>query len=142
MEARKLDEQIRQLNLDTVKEALDPLMSGLLKYKDDTDITAHLNALRDDLDKTIIDQMADDKASENRDEIGRRQFYEELYLPNIAITHETNGGQPVVYEPHPTYRNLFGQVEHSSDQGMLVTSYRLIRSGSLDHKWWLLDLRC
>lgn len=125
-------EQIRQLNLDTVKEALDPLMSGLFeKYKDDADISAHLKALRDDLDKTIIDQMADDKASENRDEIGRRQFYEELYLPNIAITHETNGGQPVVYEPHPTYRNLFGQVEHSSDQGMLVTSYRLIRSGSL-----------
>jgi lon-related putative ATP-dependent protease len=125
-------EQIRQLNLDTVKEALDPLTSGLFeKYQDSVEITAHLTELRADLDKTIIDQMADDKASENRDEIGRRQFYEELYLPNIAMTHDADSGQPVVYESHPTYRNLFGHVEHSSDQGMLVTNYRLIRSGSL-----------
>ncbi len=131
---RETYDQIRQLNLDTVKEALDPLMSNLFKkYQDNTEITAHLTELRADLDKTIIDQMADDKAAENRDEVGRRQFYEELYLPNIAMTHDIGSGQPVVYEPHPTYRNLFGHVEHSSDQGMLVTNYRLIRSGSL-HK--------
>jgi len=49
-----------------VKEALDPLMSGLFENtKDDADIAAHLSALREDLDKTIIDQMADEKASEN-----------------------------------------------------------------------------
>ena len=125
-------EQLRQLNLNTLQEALDPLMSGLFaKYQDDEAVTDYLKAMRDDLDKVIIDQMADDKASENRDEIARRQLYEELYLPNIAVTHEADGGQPVIYEPHPTYRNLFGQVEHSSDQGMLITSYRLIRSGSL-----------
>ncbi|MBJ7539977.1 Lon protease family protein [Marinomonas transparens] len=125
-------EQLRQLNLDTVKEALDPLMAGLFeKYKDQADLAEHLVAMRADLDKTIIDQMADDKVSENRDETGRRQLYEELYLPNIAVTHQADGGQPVIYESHPTYRNLFGQVEYSSDQGMLITSYRLIRSGSL-----------
>lgn len=129
---RETYDQIRQLNLDTVKEALDPLMAGLFeKYQGNTEVIMHLTELRADLDKIIIDQMSDDKVSENRDEIGRRQFYEDLYLPNIAMTHEVDGGQPVVYEPHPTYRNLFGQVEHSSDQGMLVTSYRLIRSGSL-----------
>ena len=125
-------EQIRQLNLNTLQEALDPLMAPLFsKYAEDEAISNYLKAMREDLDKVIIDQMADDKASENRDEIARRQLYEELYLPNIAVTHEADGGQPVVYEPHPTYRNLFGQVEHSSDQGMLITSYRLIRSGSL-----------
>ncbi|KZN13223.1 Lon protease family protein [Marinomonas sp. TW1] len=129
---RETYDLLRQLNLDTVKEALDPLMQPLLDtYKDHEQVLAYLTALRADLDKTIIDQMADDKASENRDEVGRRQMYEDLYLPNIAVTNEKDGGQPVIYEPHPTYRNLFGQVEHSSDQGMLVTSYRLIRSGSL-----------
>ncbi|AEF54734.1 Lon protease family protein [Marinomonas posidonica] len=129
---RETYDLLRQLNLDTVKEALDPLMQPLLEsYQEHEQVTEYLSALRADLDKTIIDQMADDKASENRDEVGRRQMYEDLYLPNIAVTNEKDGGQPVIYEPHPTYRNLFGQVEHSSDQGMLVTSYRLIRSGSL-----------
>ncbi|SBS33824.1 Lon protease [Marinomonas spartinae] len=125
-------EQLRQLNLNTVKEALDPLMATLFeKYQDDAPVQEYLQAMRSDLDKTIIDQLADDKASDNRDEIGRRQMYEEMYLPNVAVTHSPNGGMPVIYEPHPTYRNLFGQVEYSSDQGMLITSYRLIRSGSL-----------
>ena len=125
-------EQLRELNLETVKESLDPLMVSLFeKYQAREDVTEHLKAMREDLDKVIIDQFVDDKGSERGDESSRRTMYEEMYLPNIAVTHEPDGGQPVVYEPHPTYRNLFGQVEYSSDQGMLITSYRLIRSGSL-----------
>ena len=125
-------EQLRELNLNTVKESLDPLMAPLFeKYADQEIMVQFLNEMREDLDKVIIDQFVDDKASDNRDESSRRTMYEEMYLPNVAVTHTSDGGQPVIYEPHPTYRNLFGQVEYSSDQGMLVTSYRLIRSGSL-----------
>ena len=125
-------EQLRELNLNTVKESLDPLMAPLFeKYADQEIMIQFLNEMREDLDKVIIDQFVDDKTSDNRDESSRRTMYEEMYLPNVAVTHTSDGGQPVIYEPHPTYRNLFGQVEYSSDQGMLVTSYRLIRSGSL-----------
>ncbi|WCN09494.1 Lon protease family protein [Marinomonas mediterranea] len=125
-------EELRELNLETIKEALDPLMAPLFeKYSENTTITAHLKDMRDDLDKVLIDQITDERAAESRDEVSRRTMYEEFYLPNIAVTHEPDGGMPVVYEPHPTYRNLFGQVEYSSDQGMLITSYRLIRAGSL-----------
>ena len=125
-------EQLRELNLNTVKESLDPLMAPLFeKYADQEIMVQFLNEMREGLDKVIIDQFVDDKASDNRDESSRRTMYEEMYLPNVAVTHTSDGGQPVIYEPHPTYRNLFGQVEYSSDQGMLVTSYRLIRSGSL-----------
>ena len=125
-------EQLRELNLETVKEALDPLIEPLFnKYLEEEAVQSFLKEMREDLDKVIIDQFVDDKASDNRDETSRRTMYEEMYLPNVAVTHTSDGGQPVVYEPHPTYRNLFGQVEYSSDQGMLITSYRLIRSGSL-----------
>ena len=125
-------EQLRDLNLATVNEALSPLMAPVCeKYAEHQGASEYLQAMREDLDKVIVDQMVDDKENVGRDEVGRRSMYEELYLPNIAVTHKEDGGQPVVYEPHPTYRNLFGQVEYSSDQGMLVTSYRLIRSGSL-----------
>jgi len=125
-------ESIRKLNLATVEEAVETLIRPLFEgYQDNEDVTIYLKAMREDLDKTLIDQMVDDKASENRDDVSRRQMYEELYLPNIVATHTLDGGTPVIYEAHPTYRNLFGQVEYSSDQGMLVTGYRLIRSGSL-----------
>ncbi len=125
-------EQLRELNLETVKEGLDPLIAPLFeKYSEDEALTGYLKAMREDLDKVFIDQFVDDKGTDNRDDSSRRTLYEEMYLPNIAVTHKPDGGQPVVYESHPTYRNLFGQVEYSSEQGMLVTSYRLIRSGSL-----------
>lgn len=129
---RSTYDQHRQLNLDTVKEALDPLFAPILAaYSEAVEITEYLNEMRKDLDKTIIDQMIDDKISDNRDDTGRRQMYEDLYLPNVAVTHKPDSGTPVIYEAHPTYRNLFGQVEYSSDQGMLITNHRLIRSGSL-----------
>ncbi|MFT2112410.1 Lon protease family protein [Marinomonas sp. 2405UD68-3] len=125
-------EEHKLLNLETVKEALDPFMQPLFDfYQDNEQVSAYLKEMRDDLDKNIIDQMVDDKVTENRDDTGRRQIYEELYLPNVAVKHEMDSGMPVVYDAHPTYRNLFGQVEYSSDQGMLITNHRLIRSGSL-----------
>ncbi|TBR42206.1 ATP-binding protein [Marinomonas agarivorans] len=125
-------ESLHQLNLSTVSEAIEPLIGPLLeKYAENEGITNYLKAMRKDLDKTIVDQMLDEKAADSRDEASRRQLYEECYLPNIVVTHKENGGTPVIYEPHPTYRNLFGQVEYTSEQGMLTTSYRLIRSGSL-----------
>ena len=129
---RSTYEQHRQLNLDTVKEALDPLLAPLFeRYGDKAEITQYLNDMQADLDKTILDQMIDDKVSDTRDDISRRQLYEDFYLPNVAVTHHIDGGTPVIYEAHPTYRNLFGQVEYNSDQGMLVTNHRLIRTGSL-----------
>lgn len=129
---RQSYDQLRQVNLETVKEAIEPLMAPLFeKYNDAEEVRAYLKSVREDLDKTIIDQMSDDKVSDSRDDASRRQFYEELYLPNVAVTHQEDGGMPVVYEAHPTYRNLFGQVEYSSDQGMLVTNHKMIRSGSL-----------
>ena len=41
----------------------------------------------------------------------------EQYAPNQAIVHHATSGAPVVFESHPTYDNLFGRIEYSSDQG-------------------------
>ncbi|WP_315292657.1 Lon protease family protein, partial [Pseudomonas oleovorans] len=49
----------------------------------------------------------------------------------LVVGHHANGGAPVVFESHPTYDNLFGRIEYSSDQGALYTSYRQLRPGAL-----------
>jgi predicted ATP-dependent protease len=48
-----------------------------------------------------------------------------------VVGHHISGGAPVVFEPHPTYDNLFGRIEYSTDQGALYTSYRQLRPGAL-----------
>ncbi|MDO6749745.1 AAA family ATPase, partial [Gilvimarinus sp. 1_MG-2023] len=63
----------------------------------------------------------------------KRNRLEESLLPNVVTHHSADSGAPVVYEPHPSYGNLFGRIEYTSDQGALVTNYQRICQGAL-HK--------
>ena len=56
---------------------------------------------------------------------------EEQYSPSLVVGHPVDGGAPVVFEPHPTFDNLFGRIEYGTDQGALYTSYRQLRPGAL-----------
>ena len=49
----------------------------------------------------------------------------------MLVDHSENHGAPVVYEDHPTYQNLMGQVEYMAHLGALSTDFNLIRSGAL-----------
>ena len=60
-----------------------------------------------------------------------RVLLEEQYSPSLVVGHPVDGGAPVVFEPHPTYDNLFGRIEYNTDQGALYTSYRQLRPGAL-----------
>jgi len=53
------------------------------------------------------------------------------YQVNVLIERGTAGGAPVVYEDHPTYQNLVGQVEYIAHMGALSTDFTLIRPGAL-----------
>jgi predicted ATP-dependent protease len=54
------------------------------------------------------------------------------YEVNVFISHDADGGAPVVTEANPTYANLFGRLEH---QGVLgggfVTDHRMLRPGAV-----------
>ena len=54
------------------------------------------------------------------------------YEVNAFITHDHDGGAPVVIETNPTFPNLFGRIEH---QGVLgggfVTDHRMLRPGAI-----------
>ncbi len=53
------------------------------------------------------------------------------YSVNLIVDHTDAEGAPVVYETHPTYPYLIGQIEHVSRMGTLVTDFHLVRAGSL-----------
>ncbi len=53
------------------------------------------------------------------------------YQVNVLVDHSGNHGAPVVYEDHPTYQNLVGQVEYMSHLGAVTTDFNLIRPGAL-----------
>ena len=53
------------------------------------------------------------------------------YQVNLLVDHAGTSGAPVVYEEHPTHKNLVGRIEHRSRMGALTTDFSLIRAGAL-----------
>ncbi|WNB76067.1 Lon protease family protein [Methylomonas koyamae] len=130
---RTLAEEIRQLDSDTIKLALEPLLAELTdKYQNVDDVITYLAEIEKNLSNTISDFLMPSRNPENREIIAKRQMLVEQYLPNILVDCKHDAaGAPVIYEPHPIYQNLFGRIEYVSDQGTLITNYRRICPGSL-----------
>ena len=125
---RESSNQLRQLNEETIASALEPLLTPLMqKYAEHPCVVAYLKDMQANLLKTVVEQLVDE---EHSDAIARK-LLEEQYSPNLIVGHAPDEGAPVVFESHPTYDNLFGRIEYSTDQGALYTSYRQLRSGAL-----------
>ena len=131
---RTMVEKIKQLDTETIQLAITPLFAEIdQKYQELPDVYRYLAEIKKDLNNTIADCLAPTRSLEPSNNAVKRAALVELYGPNILVDHPEVSGAPVVFEPHPTYQNLFGRIEYLSDQGTLTTTYRRICAGSL-HK--------
>lgn len=129
---RESSERLRTLKKETAEQAIRPLLKELEhKYSSDLGILKFLRQLKPHLVQTVVEVLATESKDDKHDEYDKRSILEEQYLPNILTNHELNSGAPVVYEPNPTYQNIFGRIEYSNVQGSLFTNYRMIRPGAL-----------
>lgn len=131
---RESSNQLRELNYHTIREAITPLLKPLKdSFKKQAQLQLYFNQLEEFLPRLVLEELVEERVLELRDEYAKRSILEDSLLPNIVTFHGIESGAPVVYEPHPSFANLFGRIEYSSDQGALVTSYRRISPGAL-HK--------
>ncbi|MFT5009152.1 MAG: putative ATP-dependent protease [Granulosicoccus sp.] len=129
---RKSSEAFRKLTLETVQQAIKPLLKDLeVKNQSLLSVLRFFRSVKSNLPPLIIDLFADEATAESRTEQESRQMLEHWLKPNLMMHHDINNGAPVVYEMLPTYQNLFGRIEYSTQQGMPITNYQLIRPGSL-----------
>lgn len=129
---RKSSERLRQLNLETVKQAIRPLIKELeVKNQSQLSILRYIRSVKNHLPQLIVDLFAEDAMMDTRTDQDRRITLEGWLKPNLITHHEINDGAPVVYEMLPTYQNLFGRIEYATQQGVPITNYQLIRPGSL-----------
>ncbi|MEH6365342.1 MULTISPECIES: Lon protease family protein [Pseudomonas] len=125
---RETSNQLRQLNEETITVALQPLLAPLSeKYAENAGVCAYLQAVQVNLLKTVVEQLVDIEKTD----IPQRKLLEEQYCPSLVVGHHAHGGAPVVFESHPTYDNLFGRIEYSTDSGAIYTSFRQLRPGAL-----------
>ena len=129
---RALVEKNRQLDNTTIRLAISPLFKELTdRYQNIDNVITYLSEIKKDLSESIKDLFVQSHPLESLSDSTKKQLLKDQYQPNILIDYKENTGAPVIYEPNPTYQNLFGRIEYSSDQGALTTNYQRICAGSL-----------
>jgi lon-related putative ATP-dependent protease len=131
---REMSEKLRKLKRDTIEQGIKPLVKDLEhKYSSDLGVLKFLRQLKPHLIDAIIEITADHGKEDKHEELDRHAILAEQYLPNILVEHAPDAGAPIIYEPNPTFTNLFGRIEYSNLGGSLFTNYSMIRGGAL-HK--------
>lgn len=130
---REASERQRKLSEETIETALRPLLKDLEhKYASDLGVIKFIREMRQTLVELVQELLADEPDEEkNKDEFDVRKVIEDQLIPNILQLTANSDGAPIVYEPNPTFQNVFGRIEYSSVQGSVYTSYRQIRAGAL-----------
>ncbi len=131
---REMSEKQRSLKKRTIEQAIKPLIRNLEHvYHDNIRILKYLREVKKQLPRAVVDILIDHSVLEQRDELEKRKMLQDMFMPNPVVHNEVGAGAPVVYEPNPTYANLFGRIEYASSQGGYYTNYHLIKAGAL-HK--------
>ena len=136
---REQRREIVRLNREVTSFAVDHLIDenrehwhdcpAVLGFLDDVQeyVINHSDVFRlskDEAVETIPAQMAGDFLRQQERVINNCQV-------NVLVSHNPDGGAPIVYEDNPTMENLLGRIEHRSEFGSLVTDFRLIKPGAL-----------
>lgn len=131
---RELSESLRTLRRETIEQAIKPLLKQLEHdYVTELGVLRYLREMKPQLVKAVLELLPEELESDKLEEMDLRSLFISDFVPNVLMHHELMSGAPIVFEANPSYGNLFGRVEYSSEQGALYTNYRMIRAGAL-HK--------
>ncbi|HEX5793075.1 MAG TPA: ATP-binding protein [Rheinheimera sp.] len=129
---RELSESLRALRKDTIEQAIKPLLKQLEHdYAAELGVLRYIREMRSHLVKAVLELMPDESENEKQEENDNREIFIEEFVPNVLVHFESMSGAPIIFEPNPSYGNLFGRVEYNSSSGNLYTNYRMIRPGAL-----------
>jgi lon-related putative ATP-dependent protease len=132
LEMERRDE-IRKLNRETAMFAVGQSLDDIrAKFSDLPRVVEHLEAVRIDLvdNVALFAMKIDGDESATADTHVVNPF--ERYEVNVFVSHADHAqAAPIVEELHPTLGNLLGTIEYVSQQGVLVTNFRLIKAGAI-----------
>jgi lon-related putative ATP-dependent protease len=128
---KEIEKLMAEVTLFVVKERLD------LIREDYTDFKEVLNYL-DDVQTNIIENVEDFlKPEEPAGPAGEgppRLSAGSVFIPykvNVLVDRKSLEGAPVIFEPNPTFMNVFGQIEKRAFMGAITTDFSMVQAGSL-----------
>ena len=133
---RAIEQETREFVEELRGELGNQLISGLMeplfeKCADYPELIDYLEQVREHVTENLLD-FAHDEESEEHDPIEMRDRFNR-YKVNLFVSHKKSDKAPIITESNPTYYNLFGKIEKNVENGMYLTDFTMIKSGSI-HK--------
>lgn len=120
----------RQFVKPMLERELQEIRVGLKRQiKDAVKLSTYLDQVMQD----VLDNLEVFNASDADEELRQVELMEVLsrYRVNVLVDNDGVAGAPVIVENNPTFRSLFGSVEHQAEEDVLVTDFSRIRAGGL-----------
>lgn len=124
-----LEEELQSLQLETVRPSIIEAVAALRKSFAGEGVDEYLESLEADLIENLYLFVFDTQFS---DEAGNPRLVR--YGVNVLEDRSGSAVFPRIYENHPSYVNLFGNIDIvTQSNGERRTNFMMIRSGSLVH---------
>ncbi len=117
-----------EVALFVVKNRLDIIRDN---YPECPEILAHLDRVQKDIVENVDRFIAPPKSEVKEDPFQSAQAALKRYTVNALVDRTGIDGAPVVFEPNPTYQNVFGMIEKKTFMGTVVTDFTMVQAGSL-----------
>lgn len=112
---------------------IQPIIASLKdEYEDYPQVIEYLKEVQKDITENL-DQFRNKQKDNTTPTISLTQMQKEdesfftRYKVNLLVDNSNLEGAPVVYEPNPTYYNLFGKIEGKSQLGTITTDFTMIK---------------
>ena len=126
---KALDDLMEQVALFVVKSRVDVLRDEFRGWRE---VLAFLDALQADMVENVkYFVVVNDPAVEKTQGMPPPQVFFRRYSVNVLVDRRSSTGAPVIFEPNPTYQNLFGRIEKRAVMGTLETDFTMVQGGSM-----------
>ena len=127
----QLEKLMQEVALFQIRNRLSVLRHHFKRWPD---VLAYLDAVQADMLEHVQHFMpVREEGGAIGDEGGTRLdgFDFKRYHVNVLADRRQVKGAPVIFEPNPTYQNVFGQIEKRAYLGSLKTDFTMVQAGSL-----------
>jgi lon-related putative ATP-dependent protease len=137
-ETNKLGERMKAMLKALVASKTEQLISEQIDpvryyFRDCEDIQIYLKNVKNDIIENIT-MFLGTKVQEDAEEKNLQEIAGSLvkkYQINVLVDRRREKGAPVVFEPSPSFQNLFGKIEKKPVMGSFATDFTMVQAGSL-----------
>ena len=127
---KAMENLMAETALSVVAEQMDFILDA---YESNSEIKTYLEEVRDH----IVQNVSDFLPSQEQPEAAQFTMFPAAkpsfnqYRVNALVDRNNMSGAPVVFEPNPTYQNVFGHIEKKAHMGGMVTDLTMVKAGSI-----------